>query len=61
MPNRSVEGTRPRSQEHRRAQAVVWDRGRWDAGVARIEMKKKGERDDGGRIYLVATRKNDAE
>ena len=40
MASRAVEGTRTRSQEHRRDQAVGWDRERWAAAVAHAEMKK---------------------
>ena len=43
-------------------QAVEWDQGRWAAGVARVETKKKEKkRDNGRRICLAAARKNDAD
>ena len=37
----AVEGTETPDRERRRGQAVRGDRGRWAAGVARVETKKK--------------------
>ena len=57
----AIEGTGGRGQEHRQGQAAGWDQGRWVAGVARVETKKKRNRDDGRRICSATAQKNNAD